>query len=162
MLIPVQSKPTKPLLRYHLNTGEVTTENLGRLAPLAIAPLRSFIESGGGSIRGVPGIIVNIDRMLGAAVFTFLRGEQPIETYAVAWTEAGADQAWAAIEELYLSVTDIATFRGANAEPVKPDVLPWLGVMTFPLLAGKELQDLDAVRKFALWLAAALLPDDLD
>jgi hypothetical protein len=66
------------------------------------------------------------------AVFTFLRGDQPFETYAIALTECGSTQAWRSIEALYLTVSDQVTFEGANAEPVRPTRSPWLGVVTFP------------------------------
>ena len=112
-------------------------------------------------MRGLPGVRISINVNLEPdyGVFTFLKGDQPLETYAVAWTEPGALEAWGAIETLYLTVSDHVTFEGANAEPVMPTTLPWLGVVTFPLLSASEREAIGGIRMVALWLSTAFKTD---
>lgn len=112
-------------------------------------------------MRGLPGVLLSINENHEPdyAVFTFLMGDQPIETYAVAWTESGSLEAWRSIETFYLTVSDIVTFEGTNAEAVRPTRLPWLGVVTFPWLSCSEREALRGIRMVALWLTSAFKVD---
>ena len=135
------------MLVLNINTGHQVEHDLSIIQPTPLAALVPMARSGGklGSIR------IEIDREPGHAVFTLFKRRVPLVTCGLAWTEPGAMEMWAAMEDLFLPLADWMELR---CRPRRPASIPWLAVLLLP--AYVPLPWLD---DFAVCLAAAVLMD---
>jgi hypothetical protein len=142
---------------YTLNTAD--TGELPRLAidPEAITVLQPLIDQGG-PIPGCAPFRVTVTQASGAAVFTVWRAAEPIVTCALAWTVEGEAEAWPAIEEVYLDLSDRFPQLPVPAkEANKPASLPWLAVVLLPSLLNQSRDDVGWLGDFERCLAWTIL-----
>ena len=95
---------------------------------------------------------------LGCSVFTVWRGREPLVTCGLAWTPEGAAEAWPAIEELYLQISDRAPqLMAATKVAEQPNALPWLAVVILPPIHTLRREDIGWLGDFERCLAWAIL-----
>ena len=146
------------MIHYTINPGNSVEQNLSALSPGALDVLRPLVDSGGGKLQPpFAAYRVQIVQGEGCAVFTLFRGQEPLLTCGLASTQAGANEVWPAIEELYLGVSDKITFQGMDSEPCQPASIPWLAVLMMPHILFTAKDDVGRFGDFQLCMAAVIL-----
>lgn len=146
------------MIHFTVNTGQRVTQNLDQVPAIALDPLRPLLAAGVGQLPApLAAYRVEIDRDEGCTVFSIFRAREPLPTCGLAWTEAGADEVWPALEELYLNMSVAVAFEGMDSEPNRPASLPWLAVVFMPLILFPAGDDIRWFGDFELCLAAVIL-----
>ena len=145
------------MTHYTLNTGHAVVSPRSGVSREAIEALQPLADHGG-AIPGCAPFRVAIDHGAGSAVFTIWRGAEPIVTSALAWTAEGEAEAWPAVEELYLTLSDRNPELLAPAkEASKPGSLPWLAVVLLPSLLNQSRDDVGWLGDFERCMAWTIL-----
>ena len=148
-----------PMIHYTMNTGHAADSPRSGVGHEAVATLAPLLKRGGGAIPGCAPFRFTTTQDDGAAVFTVWRGQEPLVTCGLAWTDADAG-IWRVLEELYLELTDKHPRMMAPAQiPEKPGALPWLGVVLLPALLNQRPADVGWLGDFERSLAWTILHD---
>ena len=142
---------------YTLNTEHTVVSPRESVAPEAMAVCAPLADHGGVIPPCAP-FRVEVTHGLGCSVFAVFRGREPVVTCGLAWTPAGAAEAWPAIEELYLQVSDRAPqLMAATKVAEQPNALPWLAVVILPPIHTLRREDIGWLGDFERCLAWAIL-----
>lgn len=145
-----------------LNTGHSMTVPPGKVGREAIRLLSHMVSKGGDMIPRFSPWRAVIARSEGCASFDIRRGrDQLVVLNAVAWTHAGAVEAWAILERHYLNVSDALAHQGLALDlemPEMPAALPWLVTWILPTATQiANPNDLGWMADFEQCLAATII-----
>ena len=119
------------MTHYTLNTGDSIESPRSGVSDDAARVLSNLVD--GGQLPGpFAAFRVEVVRGVGGAVFTVMRGREGLVTCGVAWTAAGAEEVWPAIEGLYLDLGDRPELVAPGRLAVRPETIPWLSVVVLP------------------------------
>ena len=145
------------VIHYTLNMGLVVDFPRSDVSREAIEVLQPLVENGG-PIPGCAPFRVSVDHGAGSAVFTIWLGIEPIVYCALAWTVEGAAEAWPAIAQLYLNVSNSYPELAAPwKEVAKPASLPWLAVAVLPFILNQTRDDIYWLGDFERCMAWTIL-----
>lgn len=147
------------MIHYTINTGTKVTQELDRVSHGVMTMLRALVTApvADNFRRHWPPTGSGSTGATVARRSTMFRSQEPLAPSGLAGTQALADEAWPALEELYLGVSDMVTIQGMNSEPVRPASIPWLGVVFMPQTLLTAETDLRWFADFELCLAAVIL-----
>ena len=138
------------MVHLTLNTGHVSISPREAVSPEAMATLAPLTAHGGQLPAPFAAFRVTVSHAPGGAVFTVWRGSEPLVTCGLARTPEAALEVWRPLTEM------LAAFA-PEADPQRPDTLPWLGVVILPSLALTARDDIAWLGDFERCYAHAIM-----
>jgi hypothetical protein len=151
------------MIHLTLNTGHSHEVPPGKVERSTIRILGSMVVKGGDIIPLFAPWRTIISFGNGCACFDIRRNREDMVTFnAVAWTPAGAEEAWAGIEKLHLDNASQLAHLGLlhpdmSACPEIPETLPWLTTLILPAMHIANPKDLGWMADFEQCLAATII-----
>lgn len=150
------------MIHLTLNTGHSMEVPPGKVMRETLRILGPMVVKGGDLIPHCSPWRTVIGRGNGCASFDIRRGKDMLVVFnVVAWTEAGAEEGWSAIEKQYLNVADELAKHGIVidlAMPEMPATLPWLTTWILPTATQNiNPQDIAWMADFEQCLASTII-----
>lgn len=126
------------LAHHTINTGHTRMSPRSEIDPRIIEQLIPLARAGKGELPAPLNMFsVQTTMERGGAAFTVF-GERegapaaPLAICALCWDQAQSGTAWAAIEQVYLRLSDTNPAAMVGAEARQPETFPWVSCMVVP------------------------------